>query len=30
MYGDLKGEMSDQIRIYNKVCLAYGTMTDVA
>ena len=30
MYGDLKGEMTDQIRIYNKVGLAYGTLTDVA
>jgi hypothetical protein len=30
MYGDLKGEMSDRIRIYNKVGLAYGTLTDVA
>ena len=30
MYGDLKGEMSDQIRIYNKVGLAFGTLTDVA
>jgi len=30
MYGDLKGEMSNRIRIYNKVGLAYGTLTDVA
>jgi hypothetical protein len=30
MYGDLKGEMTDRIRIYNKVGLAYGTLTDVA
>ena len=30
MYGDLKGEMSNQIRIYNKVGLAFGTLTDVA
>jgi len=30
MYGDLKGEMSNRIRIYNKVGLAYGTLTDIA
>ena len=30
MYGDLKGEMTDRIRIYNKVGLAHGTLTDVA
>lgn len=30
MYGDQKGAMTDQIRIYNKVGLAYGTLTDVA
>lgn len=30
MYGDLRGKMTDQIRIYNKVGLAYGTLTDVA
>ena len=30
IYGDQKGEMSDQIRIYNKVGYAYGTLTDVA
>lgn len=30
MYGDLKGEISNRIRIYNKVGLAYGTLTDVA
>ena len=30
IYGDLKGVMSDEIRIYNKVGLAYGTTTDVA
>jgi hypothetical protein len=30
IYGDQKGKMSDQIRIYNKVGYAYGTLTDVA
>ena len=30
IYGDRKGEISDQIRIYNKVGYAYGTLTDVA
>lgn len=30
IYGDQKGEMTDQIRIYNKVGYAYGTLTDVA
>ena len=30
MYGDTRGEMSNRIRIYNKVGLAYGTLTDVA
>ena len=30
IYGDTKGEMSNRIRIYNKVGLAYGTLTDVA
>ena len=30
MYGDTKGEMTDAIRIYNKVGEAYGTLTDVA
>ena len=30
MYGDTRGEMSNRIRIYNKVGLVYGTLTDVA
>ena len=30
IYGDTKGLMNDEIRIYNKVGLAYGTTTDVA
>ena len=30
IYGDKKGEMTNNIRIYNKVGLAYGTTTDVA
>lgn len=30
IYGDKKGEMTTNIRIYNKVGLAYGTTTDVA
>ena len=30
MYGDLRGEMSNSIRVFNKVGLAYGTLTDVA
>ena len=30
IYGDQKGEMSEHIRIYNKVGYAYGTLTDVA
>ena len=30
IYGDKKGEMTNNIRIYNKVGLAYGTATDVA
>tara|TARA_A100001011_G_scaffold308094_1_gene323606 strand:- start:794 stop:2020 length:1227 start_codon:yes stop_codon:yes gene_type:complete len=30
MYGDLRGEMTDSIRIYNKAGLAYGTLTDLA
>lgn len=30
IYGDRKGEMTDVIRIYNKVGLAYGTLTDAA
>ena len=30
MYGDKKGEMTTNTRIYNKVGLAYGTATDVA
>ena len=30
IYGDQKGKMTDQIRIYNKVGYAYGTLTDVA
>ena len=29
IYGDLRGEMSDGIRIYNKAGLAYGTLTDL-
>ena len=29
MYVDLRGEMSDSIRIYNKAGLAYGTLTDL-
>ena len=30
IYGDQKGKMNDQLRIYNKVGLAYGTLTDIA
>ena len=30
IYGDKKGEMNDNIRISNKVGMAYGTLTDVA
>ena len=30
IYGDKKGEMNDEIRISNKVGMAYGTLTDVA
>jgi hypothetical protein len=30
IYGDQKGKMNNQIRIYNKVGYAYGTLTDVA
>jgi len=30
VYGDKKGAMSPDIRIYNKVGYAYGTLTDVA
>ena len=30
IYGDKKGEMNDDIRISNKVGMAYGTLTDVA
>ena len=30
IYGDKKGEMTNNIRIYNKVGLAYGTTTDLA
>ena len=30
IYGDKKGEMTNNTRIYNKVGLAYGTATDVA
>lgn len=30
MYGDTTGEMTPKIRIYNKIGLAYGTVTDVA
>ena len=30
IYGDKEGEMTDEIRIYNKVGYAYGTLTDVA
>jgi len=30
LYGDLKGEMSPKIRIYNKIGQAYGTLTDIA
>jgi len=30
IYGDTKGKMNDEIRIYNKVGFAYGTVSDVA
>ena len=30
LYGDKKGEMNPEVRIYNKVGSAYGTLTDVA
>lgn len=30
IYGDTKGQMSDSVRIYNKVGFAYGTVTDAA
>jgi len=30
IYGDQKGAMRPEVRIYNKVGLAYGTATDVA
>lgn len=30
VYGDQKGKMNDQLRIYNKVGYAYGTLTDIA
>ena len=30
IYGDTKGEMNNNIRIYNKVGSAYGTVTDVS
>ena len=30
MYGDTKGQMTDAVRIYNKVGEAYGTLTEVA
>jgi len=30
IYGDTKGQMTDEIRIYNKVGFAYGTVTDAA
>ena len=30
IYGDKKGAMTPEIRIYNKVGFAYGTLTDVA
>jgi len=30
LYGDTKGEMREDLRIYNKVGYAYGTLTDVA
>jgi hypothetical protein len=30
IYGDQKGAMTPEIRIYNKVGYAYGTLTDVA
>jgi hypothetical protein len=30
IYGDRKGEMTDAVRIYNKVGYAYGTLTDAA
>jgi hypothetical protein len=30
VYGDRPGQMNDTVRIYNKVGLAYGTLTDIA
>lgn len=30
LYGDTKGVMTNQVRIYNKVGYAYGTLTDIA
>lgn len=30
MYGDTKGKMTPDIRLYNKIGLAYGTVTDAA
>lgn len=30
LYGDIKGAMTEQVRIYNKVGYAYGTLTDIA
>ena len=30
LYGDTKGAMTDQVRIYNKVGYAYGTLTEIA
>ena len=30
LYGDLKGQMSPKIRIFNKIGQAYGTLTDIA
>ena len=30
LYGDTKGAMNNQLRIYNKVGYAYGTLTDIA
>ena len=30
IYGDKKGKMTDEIRISNKVGMAFGTLTDVA
>lgn len=30
MYGDTKGQMTPNLRLYNKIGLAYGTVTDAA